>query len=802
MIVKQIFNEKLNSKLIFLDGATGSNLTAAGMPAGVCPELWILENPDVFISLQKEYVNSGTNILYAPTFGGNRIKLCEYGLEDRLEEMNRALVALSKEAAGDNALVAGDITMTGKQLAPLGDLEFEELIDIYKEQIRILADAGCDLLVIETMMSLQETRAAVLAAKEICDLPVFATLSFESDGRTLYGTDPETAALVLEGLGVDAIGINCSVGPDSMIEMIKAMRSVVTVPIIAKPNAGLPRLGEDGSTTYSMGPEEFANACIELVYAGASILGGCCGTTPAHIKELVNVCKDLEIVQPIERIKRVLCSERKTIQFTLDDPFIVIGERINPTGKKAFQASIREGSMDMVCEFAETQEECGAGILDVNLGMSGIDEKEMLLKAMDTLGTVSKLPLSIDSSNCDVIEAALRKYPGRALINSVSLESGKAERIFPLAKKYGAMCILLPLSDAGLPKSLKEKQDIIECLEKKALKEGLTKLDLIVDGLVTTVSANPMAALETLETIRFCKEKELATVCGLSNISFGLPERKNINTAFLTAAIREGLTMAIANPCQTELMNAIYATDMLMNKQNAAIRYIEYMTESIQAEVSSTIKNEESSRELLYKAVLRGNEEGIVALTKKVQAEKVLDETEILNTCLLPAINEVGELFNKGKYFLPQLIASANAMKKAIEYLEPFMQKGNTVEEEKIVVIATVKGDIHDIGKNLVALMLKNYGYKIIDLGKDVDTDEIIRVAKESNADIIALSALMTTTMTEMKQVVLAAKKAGLKSKIMVGGAVITQEYADEICADGYAKDAAGAVMLADKLAE
>lgn len=799
--MNQFLNTNLGNKIIFLDGATGSNLTAAGMPAGVCPELWILENPEVFIALQKAYVDAGTNILYAPTFGGNRIKLAEYGLADRLEEMNKALVALSKEAAGANALVAGDITMTGKQLAPLGDMEFETLIAVYKEQIRVLAEAGCDLLVIETMMSLQETRAAVIAAKETCDLPVFATLSFESDGKTLYGSDPETAAVVLEGLGVDAIGINCSVGPEAMIEMVKAMRQIVSVPVIAKPNAGMPKLESDGSTSYSMSPDVFAQSCKELVQAGASVLGGCCGTTPAHIEKLVQTCKDITPLKAPENYsKRIFTSERRTVQFSLDDPFIVIGERINPTGKKAFQASIREGSMDLVCEFAETQELCGAQILDVNLGMSGINEKEMFLKALETLGTVSKLPLSIDSSDCDVIESALRIYPGRALINSVSLETGKAERIFPLAKKYGAVCILLPLSDTGLPKTLQEKIDIISCLEQKAIEAGLKKTDLIVDGLVTTVSANPMAAIETLETIRFCKENGLATVCGLSNISFGLPERKNINTAFLTAAIREGLTMAIANPLQTELMNAIYATDMLMNKENAALRYIDYVTKTAQAETTVSDQKTETAQQLLYKAVLRGNEDGIVSLTKRVQEEKILNETEILNTCLLPAINEVGELFNKGKYFLPQLIASANAMKKSIEYLEPFMKKENAGGKEKVVVIATVKGDIHDIGKNLVALMLKNYGYRVIDLGKDVETDEIIRVAKEEKADIIALSALMTTTMTEMKRVIEEAKAAGLQSKIMVGGAVITQEYSAEISADGYAKDAAGAVGLANLL--
>ncbi len=787
-------------KIVILDGATGSNLSVAGMPSGVCPELWILEHPDVFIALQKEYVAAGTNILYAPTFGGNRIKLEEYGLADKLVEMNEKLVALSKQAADGCAFVAGDITMTGRQLAPMGTLSFEELVDIYKEQTEVLVKAGCDLLVVETMMSLQETRAAVIAAKEVSNLPVMATLSYERDGRTLYGTDPVTAALVLEGLGVDAVGINCSVGPDLMVEWVKSMHEAVSIPVIAKPNAGMPKLDAGGKTVYSMTPKDFAKYSKELVLAGASVMGGCCGTTPDHIRALAQVCRDLSVPEVIVREKRVLCSERQTVMFGLEDPFIVIGERINPTGKKAFQASVREGSMEMVCDFAGQQEECGARILDINLGMSGIDEKKMFLEAMEKVCSMSKLPLSIDSSDCDVIEAALRRYPGRALINSVSLEKGKAERIFPLAAKYGAGCILLPLSDEGLPKSLEEKKQIIEILVDKAKSYGLDVKDLIVDGLVTTVSANPTAAMETLDTIRFCKAKGLATVCGLSNISFGLPERKNINTAFLTAAMTAGLTMAIANPCQTELMNAIYTTDMLLNKENAALRYIEHMTASTEA--VETKQNTVSTEELLKKAVLRGNESGIVEITMKLREEGIMSENEILNTCLLPAINEVGELFQSGKYFLPQLIASANAMKASIEYLEPFMKKEEEVSDAKVVVIATVKGDIHDIGKNLVALMLKNYGYKVIDLGKDVPTEEIIRVAKENDADLIALSALMTTTMTEMRNVVIAAKEAELRAKIMIGGAVITQDYADEIFADGYSKDASDAVILADRLCE
>ena len=795
------FESKFGNRIVFLDGATGSNLAMRGMPSGVCPEQWILEHEDVLIGLQKEYVEAGADIVYAPTFGGNRIKLAEYGLEDQLVEINTKLVSLSKKAVGDKALVAGDITMTGKQLYPVGTLQFEALIEIYKEQICVLAEAGCDLLVVETMMSLQETRAAVIAAKETCDLPVIATLSFESDGKTLYGTDAKTAALVLEGLGVDAVGVNCSTGPEQMVKLVADMRRHISVPVIAKPNAGMPALDENGKTIYSMTPEEFAKKSLDLIEAGAGILGGCCGTTPAHIKALYNATHHLVRPQENAREERVLTSEHKTVLFGLDDPFIVIGERINPTGKKALQAELREGKLDMVVNFAVEQEEKGADILDINLGMGGIDEKDMLIRTMYEVQGVSHLPLSIDSSNCDVVEAALRLYPGRALVNSVSLEAGKAERLFPLIKKYGAMFILLPLSDAGLPKSKDEKIEIIHTLLQKAYSYGLTNRDIIVDGLVTTVSANEKAALETLETIAYCKENGLATVCGLSNISFGLPERSNINTAFLTMAISKGLTMAIANPSQKELMNAIYATDMLLNKRDAGLRYIDKMTgNSDDSLVKTPDKKEESHESKLRTAVLRGNVSGITAITEEAMKIGGLEAEYILNQCLLPAINEVGELFNSGKYFLPQLIASANAMKASIEYIEPFLKKDTGGESAKTVIIATVKGDIHDIGKNLVALMLKNYGYNVIDMGKDVPTEDIIAKAKETNADIIALSALMTTTMTEMKNVIEMARKECLSAKIMVGGAVITQEYADEICANGYAKDAAGAVKVADCL--
>lgn len=801
---------------IFLDGATGSNLLKRGMPAGVCPEKWILEHKDVLIGLQREFIEAGSNIIYAPTFSANRIKLKEYGLEKQIREMNFELTAAAKEAAGTKAFVAGDITMTGEQLAPMGKMDFEELVDIYKEQIGYLEEAGVDLLVVETMMSLQETRAALIAAKETCDLPVMATMTFESDGRTLYGTDAVTAAVVLESFGASAIGANCSTGPDRMEKIIRAMADVTTVPIIAKPNAGLPGLDENGQTVYDMKEAEFAEGMKLLVEAGASVIGGCCGTSPSYIRAAKEAVGKMRIRHREPGTVRYLTSERKTVAFGLNDNFMIIGERINPTGKKKLQAQLREGSMEMVSAFAEEQEACGASILDVNMGMSGIDEKEMMLRAIETVSGLTSLPLSIDSSHVDVIEAALRRYPGRALINSISYEKVKFESLLPIAQKYGAMFILLPLSDDGLPENIRQKTEIIDKIITRALELGMRKEDIIVDGLVTTVGANKTAAIETLETIRYCRENGLATACGLSNISFGLPERSYVNTAFLTMAIQAGLTMAIANPSQELLVSLAFASDLLLNKEGADIRYIQLMDvvkekrEALgAAEVKQTglrlnggkaeTQETGSILEKLRADVLKGNINGIAADTKQA-VEEGHEPKKLLDDVLLPGINEVGELFDKGKYFLPQLIASAEAMKSSIEYLEPLLMEDHSGKEMPTVVIATVEGDIHDIGKNLVALMLKNYGFHVIDLGKDVPKEKIIEATIEHKAQVIALSALMTTTMQQMKHVIQYAKEKEVNAKVIVGGAVITQEYADEIGADGYSKDAADAVKLTQRL--
>ena len=831
------FKRLVENGFLFLDGATGSNLQKSGMPAGVCPEKWILDNQEVMIDLQCRYLEAGTNIIYAPTFTANRVKLSEYGLESQIEKINHDLVAISKEAVRRakeknpeiKAYVAADLSMTGKQMRPLGNAEFEDIVEVYKEQVSYLIEAGVDLIVIETIISLQDARAALLACREVCDLPVMVTISFEESGKSLFGSDAKTVMAVLQSLGADAVGANCSTGPDKLIPIISGLAEIAQIPVIAKPNAGMPHLNQDGSTSYDMSKEEFVKGVLTLIEKGATVLGGCCGTDPEYIAALTKTVKEIPFKRTFSERVRYLSSERQTLTFGLNSPFIIVGERINPTGKKLLQDELRNQNFDMVVNFAQQQEEHGAGLLDINMGMGGIDEEQTMLKAIEEVTQCTSLPLSIDTSHVSVMEHALREYPGRALMNSISLEKVKFDTMLPLAAKYGAMFILLPLSDEGLPKNLTEKKNIIRTIMERALSLGMHKEDIIVDGLVATVGANKNAALETLETIRYCKEElGLATIIGLSNISFGLPDRVKINSSFLTMAIQAGLTMAIANPSQELLVSSALAADLLLAKDASDIRYIDYanmVMESnalrnanmaantnvpnndagslVSQKVNASNENvgSESIEELLKTAVLKGRRNQVVDLTKKL-LEGGLQPQDVLNQILMPAINEVGELFEKGKYFLPQLIASAETMKIAIEYLEPMLLSDQTDGNMPTIVIATVEGDIHDIGKNLVVLMLKNYGFHVIDLGKDVSKEVIVQSAIDEKADIIALSALMTTTMQQMKEVILHAREKAVAAKVMIGGAVITQDYADEIGADGYSKDAAEAVKVAKRLLE
>ena len=815
---------RIKERPLILDGATGSNLQKAGMPAGVCPELWILEHPDVFLDLQRAYVRAGSDILYAPTFSGNRIKLSEYGIGDRVAEINKGLVKLSRQAAEGKALVAGDMTMTGQSLAPVGTMEIEELIDVYREQASCLVDAGVDLFVIETMMSLGETRAAVLGIREVTDLPIIASLTFQEDGRTLYGTDPVTAVVVLQSLGADVIGVNCSTGPEEMIPVVRQMREYAKVPLLAKPNAGLPVL-VDGKTVYPMEADEFASYGPEFIKSGVSLIGGCCGTGPDHIAALSEALKGMKPLEPDNRHPSVLASERHFQEIRVGGPFLVIGERINPTGKKDLREELRQGRLDIVEQYAQEQEEMGAHILDVNMGTNGIDEKEMMLAAIDRITMISSLPLSIDTSYVDVMEAALRRYPGRALVNSVSLEENRIRQLLPLVKKYGAMFVLLPLSDQGLPADSEEKKKNIQEILRQSDALGIPREDIIVDGLVTTAGANKKAALETLDTIAWCREQNLLTTIGLSNISFGLPERPYVNGAFAAMAIAAGLTSAIANPSNHLLMGISYAADLLQNKEGADNAYIDqiarmapykekqasFIPSDRQTEYVDSTNRVDPPEDLttepdrqpdspIYEAVLKGNRKGIKDMISGLMSGQDVEPGEVISDLLIPAISEVGSLFERGVYFLPQLIAGAAAMQDAVNYLEPMMKKTGEKEDLPVIVIATVEGDIHDIGKNLVAMMIRNYGYQVIDLGKDVPARTIIDCAKENRAAIIVLSALMTTTMMKMKETIDLRNAELPGTKVMIGGAVTTPDFAREIGADGYSKDAAEAVKLVKRL--
>ncbi|KNY30284.1 homocysteine S-methyltransferase family protein [Pseudobacteroides cellulosolvens] len=801
---KKQFKQFLTENIMILDGATGTELQKLGLPKGECPEKWVLEHPDTLVEIQTNYIKSGSNAILSCTFGGNSTKLNEFGLGDKTVEINKKLAALSKNIAGPNCLVAGDIAPTGLLIEPFGSLAFDAAVDIYKEQIRGLLEGRVDFFFIETMLDIQEARAALLAVKESCDLPVCVSMTFDNNMRTLTGTDPVTALIILQSLGADAVGCNCSVGPDGMLDIISAMKPYARVPILAKPNAGMPKL-VDNKTVFDMGAEEFGSYGPKFIEVGANILGGCCGTSPDYIAQISEKTKALKPSPNIQSKFSAVTSSKKTVFIGDNNPLVIVGERINPTGKKKLQQDLILGNTLEVRRLATEQVDKGAGILDVNVGMPGIDEKETMLKVVNLLSNMVDLPLCIDSSSPDVIEAALRLYPGRALINSISAEKIKIEKLLPIAAKYGAMFVILPLSDDGVPKTAIQRCRLVEDIYDIAQKYGYTKSDIVVDGLVMTVSVDENAALETLEVIEWCSRTfGCNTIVGLSNVSFGLPERNWINSAFLAMGICKGLSMAIANPSSDMVSNLKFACDVLIKHDKSANNYIKHFAEN-----NPDKKNKEHNiqkspaqmpiEERIFEAVVKGNSEEIITFIDEA-LNNGKSPSEIVDNSLIPGINKVGHLYDSKEYFLPQLIKGAEVMKKAFSHLEPLLYTGESYTNKSKVILATVKGDIHDIGKNIVCLMLRNYGFDVYDLGKDVSTELIISKAQELNADIIGLSALMTTTMVEMKNVINAAKQAGLQAKFMIGGAVIDENYAIEIGADGYSKDAYEAVKLAQKL--
>ena len=783
------------SRLLRLDGATGTELAKQGMPPGVCPELWVSENPQAIIAVQTAYAAAGSDIVYAPTFGGNPAKLAEFGLADRTEELNRTLAEISRKAL-PGKLVFGDIAPTGAILEPAGTASFEETVNGYKRQIRGLLDGGVDGFAIETMMDLQEARAALIAVREMCDLPAIVTLTFEPGGKTLTGTDPVSALVTLQALGADAFGCNCSTGPDMMAQIIAALKPYARIPLVAKANAGMPRLVND-RTVFELEPEEFAHAALALADAGANLIGGCCGTSPAHIAALNKLLGDRPPMPVHTEFPGVVASASAYCRISPDAPFALIGERINPTGKKALQAELREGSLELVKNFALEQCSQGAKILDVNLGLAGIDETDMMRKTVSELVRTVNAPLCIDSTKPETVEAALRLYPGRALFNSVSLEKERIEKVLPIAAKYGAMLILLPLTDEEIPCTLDGRIAVLEQLLKETDKYGYDTAEIVADALVMTISAAPDAAAVTMDFIAECRERKLNTTCGLSNVSFGLPQRAVANLTFLGMAMGRGLNSAIANPSAPGIADAVIAADALIAHDENLSAYLGHFAGTAPATVPAEAKQEKRPPELLLKeAVLNGRSSEVLKALEELLAVNTIEPGKIVNEILIPAITEVGGKFERKEYFLPQLMQSAAAMQSAMEKLEPLLKNDSTGEDGPVFVLATVKGDIHDIGKNIVALLLRNYHFNVLDLGKDVPAETIVETALKNNAAFIGLSALMTTTMPQMRVVAELARSKGFTNPIIVGGAAVDEAFAETIGAV-YAADAMATVRAA-----
>jgi 5-methyltetrahydrofolate--homocysteine methyltransferase len=797
--VAQIIKIKslLAKNIIILDGAFGTELQKKGLPGGACPEKWCLDNPQIIRDLYSSYQKAGAQIVYTCTFGANRFKLKQYGVKENSYQVNFELARLAKLAVGKKALVAGDIGPTGLFIEPFGPLAFEEAVDAFKEQVRGLIDGGCDLIVIETMIDIQEARAALLAVKEIKNVFTIVSMTYEKDGHTLNGTDPVTALITLQSLGANAVGCNCSTGPEKMVDFIAAMKPYAKVPLVAKPNAGVPRL-EGGKTIFEMDATTFASFGRKLAAAGANMLGGCCGTTPAHIQKLAQKIKGIKPILPVRKSISALSSARGFLHFAENQPLFIVGERINPTGKKALQQELIERKMSIIRQMAQEQDKQGANLLDINVGQPGIDEVKTIKTVIGLLTTSSKLPLVVDSSRIETIEAALRIYPGRMLINSISGEKEKMARLLPLAAKYGAMFILLPLTDGELPRTAPKRQTLVKNIFQEAKKSGFTKDDFIVDCLVMAVASDSHAAQETLKTLYWCAQNfKSKTILGLSNVSFGMPGRPWLNSTFLAMAQFCGLTMAIANPASAEMMNVKKAGDVLTARDKDDLLFIEHFSAQANVNSSPVATNILTPQEKIVSAIMEGDRENILSFIETALSAGGT-ASELVDKIMIPSIVRVGDLYEKKIYFLPQLMAAAETMKKALGFLEPLLKKDATGNKGTII-LATVKGDIHDIGKNIVALLLRNYGYKVIDLGKDVAAETIITAAKKQKADVIALSALMTTTMVNMKDVITLARAKGIQKPFMVGGAVVTEAYAKSIGAS-FAQDGVEAVRVVEKL--
>ncbi len=766
-------------KITILDGAMGTMLQRTGLRLGQRPETLCVTAPETVMGIHRAYIEAGAQMILSNTFCANRHKLEGTGFA--VGDVVRAAVRIAKQACeGSGCRVALDIGPIGELLEPLGTLAFDEAYELFREMIEAGRDAGADAVYFETFSDLSELRAGVLAAKENCDLPVFASMTFESTGRTFLGCRADAAAMTLAGLGVSAVGVNCSLGPKEVAPILARMRSVTDLPLILKPNAGLP---DPKTGAYHMSPSDFAKACAALLDLGAAYIGGCCGTTPEFIRAL---CEEVGGKSVSWEGKQVhgICSAHQVCAF---GGIRVIGERINPTGKKRFARALEENDLSYIVSQAVEQQEAGAQILDINVGLPGIDEAAMMKRVVTAVGGVCELPLQIDSSNPAVIEAGLRSAPGKCLINSVNATKESLDAVLPLARKYGAAVVGLTLGGGGLPESAQERVNLAEKIIAAAQASGIPREDIAIDCLTLTVSAQQDQARATLEALAAVRRKfGVETVLGVSNISFGLPQRQHVTQAFLTQALCCGLTLPIVNPNNDEVMHAISACRVLSGEDEGCAQYIQRHAQSGEKIVS---RSGDTAKGTIAEAIEKGLKHEAGELARELL--KTCDPLELVQRELIPALDRVGEAYERQEVFLPQLMNAAAASGAAFdEVKKAIAQSGEAKEEQGVIVMATVEGDIHDIGKNIVSTVLINYGCRVIDLGRDVKAERVVEAAKMHNADMIGLSALMTTTVPGMERTIRALRSAGIDAPVIVGGAVLTPEYAAQIGADYYAKDA------------
>ncbi len=777
-----------DNEFVILDGGMGTMIQKLGLKLGDIPERLNLDDPDSIRKIHESYIDAGSMIVYANTFGANRLKLESHGFTPA--DIIPAAISIAKSAAGDKAYAALDIGPIGQLLEPAGSLSFEEAYDIFREEVVLGAEAGADLIVIETMTDLSETKAALLAAKENSSLPVITTMTFEQNLRTFTGCAVESMALMLEGLGADALGANCSLGPEELYPVIEKITSWTNIPVVVKPNAGLPDPETGG---YNVTPRDFAESAAKLVPLGVKIFGGCCGTDPDYIRELVKCLSEMKFAAKHNDIPSAVCTPGNTV--IIDQPRI-IGERINPTGKKLFKEALMRGDIDYILKQAIEQTEAGADILDVNVGLPGIDEKAMMLRAIKAIQGISSLPLQIDSTIPEVLEGALRVYSGKPIVNSVNGEEKSLSTVLPLVKKYGAAVVGLTLDEGGIPKTAEGRFAIAQKIMERALAIGIRREDIFIDCLTLTASAEQAGVMETVKALHRVKtELGLHTVLGVSNISFGLPNRELVNCNFLQMCLVNGLDLPIMNPNVASMTGAVRSYKLLMNIDKNAAEFINAYSGVTSAPAAAA----QSGAPDLGQSVIKGLKADSAAATEELlKTESAMD---IIDKILIPALDKVGAEFEKGKLFLPQLILAAEASQAAFEVIKKKLsaENGGSAAKGKIV-LATVKGDIHDIGKNIVKVLLENYGYDVIDLGRDVDPQLVVDAAIENDVRLVGLSALMTTTLGSMEDTIKLLRSNNVNCKVVVGGAVLTPEYAEKIGADFYAKDAKATVDAAKQI--